>query len=423
MSKLNFRTSSVLALAGLLLASLALAACGGGGSSSTEASTTEGAAEESSASAEPNENGGSTIILGAMAPLTGPVSSLAPVVEGMKAYFETQVNDNGGIGGHKIKFIVKNDEYDPSKAPAQARALVEEDEIQMMCGNVGTPPLTAIGEYLTSSGVPDLALSGDAQFAGPETTIFQQLTPYAPLGAQVAEFAVNGLGKKSVAIAYSPDGVGEPFKEGAEAELSKLGIKPAAVVEFNPEAPDQSTVAAKLKASGAEVVMVNHVAPIVTLITKAAKQIGYEPTWASTFALNEEHLSELAEGTLDGAYLSTPYLIGTEPEAAPYREGIKAYSAKLNPEAPILMEGWTTAAVCAEVLEQAVEAAGGEAPSREQILETMKQFKSTGPWAKGLEWTAEDHTGQKDAQIIQFNGKTFKQVKPFSPVPEVSTAG
>jgi branched-chain amino acid transport system substrate-binding protein len=383
------------ALAALSAGVLALSACGGSNGGS-------GASSD-------------TLKIGAIVPLTGPVSTLGPIADGIKAYFET-VNANGGIDGINVEVVVKDDAYDPSKTPGQARALVEQEEVDMMCAPTGTGPTSAIYQYLTQHKIPTLALSGSPEFAGPETTVFQQLPDYHDLGAFVADFVVQDLEATNVAIAYSPDGVGEPFLEGGKAQLEKHGVTPT-TVEFDPKSPDQSTVAAKLKDSGAEVVMVNHVAPIVSSIAKAAKQQGYEPQYVSTFALNDARFKEIAESSLDGVYLATPYLIGSEDVAAPYRDALAEHAPEVDPLDPVVMEGWATADVCHAVLENAVEAAGGK-PLREEILDAMTDITVDTDYVPGLTWTADDHTGQKNSQITTFDGEKFVPFKPFTDFPE-----
>jgi branched-chain amino acid transport system substrate-binding protein len=355
------------------------------------------------------------IKIGVIVPLTGPVSSLGALADGVKAYYAT-VNAEGGIDGVEVEVLVKDDAYDPAKTPGQARALVEQEQVDMLCGPTGTGPTSAIYNYVTQQDVPTLALTGSPEFAGAETTVFQQLPDYRDLGAFVADFVVNDLKSTDVAIAYSPDGVGEPFLEGGQAELDKLGVNPT-TVEFDPKSPDQSTVAAKLKESGADIVMINHVAPIVSAIAKAADQQGYNPQYVSTFASNDANFKDITGGVLDGVYLATPFLIGSEDVAAPYRDAIAEHSPDVDPLDPVVMEGWATADVCHSVLQKAVEGAGGK-PSHEQILDAMSDITVETDYVPGLTWTPLDHTGQRNAQITQFDGEKFVPFRDFSDFPD-----
>jgi len=389
------------ALATLVSASVIAAAIAGCSSGSTSSSS--GSSD-------------SDILLGATGPLSGAQQDLGAVFEGMKAYF-AQVNNSGGINGHHIKLVVRDDQFDPSKTPQQIRQLVTEDKVSLLCGNLGTAQLAASASYIDAQKVPSVALSGATEYAKPGSTIFEQLPDYGPLGAQVAQHVTQDLHMTKVAIAYSPDGIGEPFRDGATAELQSLGLTPVAAVQFNPANADQSTVAAKLKASGAQAVLVNHVSPIVSRITKAAAQIGYTPQWASTLALDATNMGQVSGGTLNGVYMSTPFLLGDSPDATSYRTALTAYSATLDPKGPIVMEGWTTADVCGAVLTAAIKAAGGKTPTRAQITQTMSNFTLNDNYVHDLKWTNNDHGGQKQAQIIQFSNNTFSTVVPFAVMP------
>jgi len=354
-----------------------------------------------------------SIKIGVIVPKTGPASALGAVGTGIEAYFD-DLNANGGIDGHEVEVIVKDDAYDPSKTPAQARALVEQDQVDMMCGPLGTGPTSAIFQYLTQGGVPTVAMSGDPAVAGPETTVFEQLPDYRNLGAYLADFVATDLNHDEVAIAYSPDGVGEPFRDGAEAQLEELGIEPT-LVEFDPTSPDQSAAANKLKESDAEVVLVNHVAPIVAALAKAAQQQGFEPEWASTFAVNDASFGELTGGVLDGIYVATPFLIGTESEAGEYREAVSALDG-VDATDPVVIEGWSTADACAQVLAAAADTAG-EKPSRDQILDAMTGISIETTYVRDVEWTDEHHLGQSSAQIIRFEDDEFVPFKAFDDLP------
>ena len=48
------------------------------------------------------------IVIGSFGPLTGPAALWGNIIKGMDAYFK-MINEEGGINGRKIKFIMKDD--------------------------------------------------------------------------------------------------------------------------------------------------------------------------------------------------------------------------------------------------------------------------------------------------------------------------
>lgn len=95
------------------------------------------------------------IKLGAWIPLTGPVAVHGLVQkEGLDAYFG-MVNDQGGVNGRKIKWIVEDNQYDPQKTVAAARKLIVRDNVFAIVGSNGTAPSAATFSFvLEESKVP-----------------------------------------------------------------------------------------------------------------------------------------------------------------------------------------------------------------------------------------------------------------------------
>src|ERR1700741_2046895 len=69
------------------------------------------------------------IKIGHTNPYSGPASAYGVLGKLEQAYFNTMVNEQGGVAGHKIDFISYDDGYSPPKAVEQVRRLVEEDKV------------------------------------------------------------------------------------------------------------------------------------------------------------------------------------------------------------------------------------------------------------------------------------------------------
>ena len=66
-------------------------------------------------------------VVGLTGALTGPPSSTyAPAVEALRIYID-RVNAAGGVNGKKIKLILEDDGAQPSKAAANAKKLITQD--------------------------------------------------------------------------------------------------------------------------------------------------------------------------------------------------------------------------------------------------------------------------------------------------------
>src|SRR5512144_1192069 len=110
----------------------------------------------------------SEIKIGQSTPLSGPASAFGIYSRVEEAYFKA-LNEKGGIGGRKIKFITLDNGFSPPKALEASRKLVEEDNVLAEVGTVGTPTNSATQRYLNGKKVPQLLISaGGSKFNDPK---------------------------------------------------------------------------------------------------------------------------------------------------------------------------------------------------------------------------------------------------------------
>lgn len=395
------RASRTTAAIGALAAGAALAISGCGG-------------DDGGGSAE----GAKEIVVGTIMPLTGPQEALSNSYDGMRAAF-AQVNDAGGIDGRRIRVVVRDDQFDAAKTPGAAREVVEGEDAVMLCSNQGSGGLKAIAPYLKARGIGSVAQSGEPELFPRDSTAFQMLTPYQRVGAYLVDYFVEQQGAKRIAIAYTDDGIGLPMKEGVERQLQRRGMKPVAAVKFNATSADQAPAAARLKASNADVVIVNHVAPVVGQLARATNRVGYRPKWGLSFAAQNKQVAELGGSSLaENAVFATPFPLSDDPSLAEYRAQMKQRYPRTDATDFLTIEGFAAGKVCAGVLQKASEAAGGSAPSREQVLQALREYTLDEAPVRGLDWST-DHTGPAGLQLVRFAGDDFEQVADFSQSPEV----
>lgn len=381
-------------------AALALAACGGG-------------------SGGGSGGGKEDIVVGAMLAMTGSNSSEGQTnLNGQMARFN-QVNEEGGIDGHKIVLKVGDDQLDPAKAPGVARQLVESDHVVAVLG-AGSADSYAVLPYLAQKHVLAIPGGGATSLIETSPTTYRQVIPgYDQLAAAVVRYGVEKLGAKRVAVAYTPDAVGEPTKEGTEKMLAKYGMKPVAEVEFSPTATNDSSQAAKLQAANADFVVINHTPAVATVLIKAAEQIGFHPTWLSTYPLAQTALPDIMGNALDGRiFFSTHKPMPDSDAAATFRKYCEAIKG-CDYTNGTTMTGYMAADAAVEVLKAAVKANDGNVPSAEQVLAATDGITIDTAVNQGIHWTATDFTGGKQTQIMGLKKSVFYSVQGFQPVPDL----
>ena len=99
-------------------------------------------------------------MIGLTGALTGPVSSTyAPAVDAMRIYVD-RINEAGGINGHKIKLLIEDDGAKPSKAAANAKKLLTQDNVVLMINASLSSTYAPVIAESKRAGVPLLFASG-----------------------------------------------------------------------------------------------------------------------------------------------------------------------------------------------------------------------------------------------------------------------
>src|SRR4029078_1309854 len=96
---------------------------------------------------------GAPIKVAFVGPQTGPLAGFGLIGKGMKAWCD-QLNADGGIDGHQIDFIQKDDAYDPARTTTAVQELLESDKIDVSILQVGTPNVAAVRQQYEDTCTP-----------------------------------------------------------------------------------------------------------------------------------------------------------------------------------------------------------------------------------------------------------------------------
>ena len=106
---------------------------------------------------------GNTILLGESAAFSGPAAKLGEAMrEGATAYFN-EINQQGGVYGRQIKLVSLDDGYEPDRAVANTKALIDDKKVFALFGYVGTPTSYAVKPLVDAARIPFFAPFTGAQ--------------------------------------------------------------------------------------------------------------------------------------------------------------------------------------------------------------------------------------------------------------------
>jgi ABC-type branched-subunit amino acid transport system substrate-binding protein len=306
------------------------------------------------------------ILLGSSQPMSGTLAYMGKAVdEGIRTYFD-MVNEQGGVNGRKIKLITYDDELKPAKSVANAKLLIERDNVLAMVGNIGHATNIRAYEYSATKKVPTIgALSiSDLTSNPPRDMLYVLPSPQSTETAAYVDYAVNTLKAKKIAMLYQNDGWGKPAFDIAVKQLEKHNLKLVESQSFERFATDITSQVFKLKQSEPDVVIVYALGQEAVLFFRGAEKLGWKPTVFGAGGLNDPKFVELLGKSQSKLYVASYYdpIDGSNPAI---KEFLTRYS-KLYPSSAassMSLMGYSAAAVTIEALKRA-----GNEPSRTKVI-------------------------------------------------------
>ena len=328
------------------------------------------------------------IRIGQTMPYSGPASAYGSLGRTQVAYFK-MLNDNGGINGRKINIISLDDGYSPAKTLESTRRLVEQEEVLLITGSVGTPTNSAIHGYLNQKKVPHLFINtGAGKWNDPKNFPWTMgWAPTYPLEGRVfAEHILRTKPNAKIGILFQNDDFGKDYVRGLRERLGDKA-KAMIVAEISYEVTDATvdTQVLSLKASGADV-LINAASPkfaaqaIRRVAESGWKPVQYITTVSTTIgSVLQPAGLDRATGLITTQYMKDP--TDKQWDADPALVNYKAFMRKYYPNGdigdPLNLQAYAAAQTMAHVLRQA-----GDNLTRENLLKiaaNLKDLKVDGP--------------------------------------------
>jgi branched-chain amino acid transport system substrate-binding protein len=324
------------------------------------------------------------VFLGGTVPLTGIASAFGAVGPGARAYFD-YVNAHGGVHGRRIRYVFYDDAYNPAQTIQQTRRLVEQDKVFAIFNSVGTENNKAIQPYLNQEKVPQLFV-GDGSDAVTQPARYPWtmgfLQSYRGEGAVYGRTIAKTRPGARIAVLFQNDDLGKDMTRGLSRAVAGKGPRIVASEPYDFTASEVSSQIARLKASGADTLML-FATPIFFLraIAETHKlgwrpqvyiaSVSIEPTIMQSAALTAP---ELTKGALSVAFVKNPNdpIWNRDPVMALYRKVMRTYLPEGKPSDVYNFYGMTVAWTMVETLQRA-----GKDLTRASLLRAARSLDTT----------------------------------------------
>ena len=313
------------------------------------------------------------IKFGQTMPYSGPVSAYGTLGKAMAAYF-AKVNDEGGVNGRKLKLISLDDGFSPPKAVEQTRRLVEQEEVLLIFGTIGTPTNSAIAKYLNGKKVPQLFIAtGSPKLGDPKS--FPWTIPmhssFDQEGAIYAKYLLANRPASKIGILYQNDDFGKSLTASFKRTLADKASMVVAEASYEVTDPTIDQQIISLKGSGADTLVSFATTKATAQAIRKVYDIGWRPLHIITFPASSVAVTLQAAGLEKSIGLISATFMkdvndqrwGNDPAVRDYRAWLKNYypDGDVNDERNI--QAYIMAQAMVHVLKQC-----GDNLSREHVM-------------------------------------------------------
>ncbi|ODM70818.1 ABC transporter substrate-binding protein [Bradyrhizobium elkanii] len=357
------------------------------------------------------------IKIGNTMPYSGPASAYGVIGKTEAAYFR-MINDAGGIHGRKIKFISYDDGYSPPKTVEQARKLVENDEVLLLFGSVGTASNAAIRKYMNEKQVPQLFIaSGASKWNDPKDypwTMGWQPS-YQDEARVYAKYIMKHKPDAKVAVLYQNDDFGKDYLKGLKDAFGDKASMIVAEEAYETSEPTIDSHIAKLKAAAADTFVSITTPKFAAQAIKKAAEIAWTPLQivanvsASVGGVMQPAGFENAQGILSASYLKD----GADPQwdKDPGMEKFLAFLKKSYPDANKLDGATAFGYAAAQTMVKVLEMCGDDL-TRANVMKQAASLKDYVPDTLlpgiSINTSATDFAPIKQLRLMRFKGEKWE---------------
>ncbi len=334
-----------------------------------------------------------TIQVGALLSVTGPASFLgAPEARTLELLAE-DLNARGGIGGRKIRLVVKDTGGSSEKAISFAKQLIEEEGVVAIIG-----PSTS-GETMAVKGLAEEGRTVLLSCAAAEVIVnplARHVFKVAPKDSDAAEVIFRQMKKAGIArigLLSSNTGFGKAGKEQVEKAAAGHGIQIAVNEVYDKSATDLTAEVTKVKAANVQALLNWSVEPAQSIVLKNARQIGLTVPVFQSHGFASIQYAKAAGAAAEGVLFPAGRLVVADslpdgdrqkPVLLAYK---KAYESRFHEDVSTFGGHGYDAFT---ILVKAIQTAG---PDREKIRAAVEGTRGFVGTAGVFDFSPSDHNG------------------------------
>jgi len=313
--------------------------------------------------------------------------------------FVKRINEAGGIDGHEVEVIIKDDQSDANKAQQAVVELLQQEDVVAVIGSSGTGTTIAMKQETAKAEVPQVCMAAGANIMeGGNTWIFRTPPTATEAGKKVLGYIADTLKVKKVALLYDTNPFGTDGKAVVEAEAPDFGLEVVVSEGYQTDESEEGmdTHLTNIMTSDPEVVVVWGTNPGPAKIAKRMRDKGIDLPYVGSHGIANQAFIELAGEAANGVVFPAGKMLVFEQVLEPGSEEydfikdfsdayFEEYGEQINTFAG---HGWDAILIITEALKRA--GAGATAAELRDEIEATEGLVGT---AGIFTYTVEDHNG------------------------------
>jgi len=257
--------------------------------------------------ASPLAAGAQEYRIGFVSAITGPASSLGVPERDVAVMIQKELVAKGGITGpdgkkYPVKIFIHDDESKVETTKRLVKKLIAEDKVHVEIASSQSPTSIAVIPDATEGKVPLISMASSHAIVTPIKERFWIFkTPQSNI--HVATHQLKYLKAKrytKIASLYVNDAFGEDSRRGLAATIKDSGIEVVYEDKFEQADKDMTPQLTKVKASGAQALMVHAIPPSASIVTKQFRDLGLTIPLIHNHGVGNKPFMDLAGGAAEG---------------------------------------------------------------------------------------------------------------------------
>ncbi|MDO6965902.1 ABC transporter substrate-binding protein [Rhizobium alvei] len=355
---------------------------------------------------------GEPILVGAVVGRTGP-DDFSSSSKAAQAFFNC-VNENGGINGRPVKYMVEDDQWNPEVAGQVAAKLVKDNKVVALVASASFVEMGVNAKLYADENVMSMASGCAVAECFESKNIVSTNEGPLPSSVGAAQWAVANLGSKNVVcIGLTIPTVGQYSCGWTEKYMQSKSLNGSSVL-IDPGTADMNSAYLEAVASGADTVLVNLPAGMAAAFLQVVMESGTQDDfkWISSTPLYDKDVPGLLGDAWSGKMYVNAELTpidGTGPDATNWREIMDKYGDVSDPRDTFSQAGYLSARFFVDAMMK-LDPAKIDRATVTEAIRAIKNEKSDllcGPYYVG---PGDRHMPNHANVMMQMIDGGFKQV-------------